>query len=262
MVNQADLDSSLSVPCRHCAALLQKRERFCPFCGEDQFDLDGAVDARSAVGPERSTSAGGGNLVPTSAAKEEANSEIGLARPALRQQEVQGGGGSGRRAGRYAISNRWVIGIVAALVLLVLALVHDIYLDKQSEAGKLRQFNANLEQVQSALSRGDLSAAKRVLDVLDAGHADDPGMKELRQAFDRRAQEEAAKREQLEDATLKAPQASQALGLSEPAAPPAPTPVPPEAPMVSIPAPGIGVADPKVKECDEALAALALCSKR
>jgi RNA polymerase subunit RPABC4/transcription elongation factor Spt4 len=259
MVNQADLDSSLSVPCRHCAALLQKRERFCPFCGEDQFDSDGAVDARSAVEPERSTSAGGGNLVPTSAATEEANSEIGLARPALLQQEVLGGGGSGRRAGRSAIPNRWVIGIVAALVLLVLALVHDIYLDKQSEAGKLRQFKANVEQVQSALSRGDLSAAKRVLDVLDADHADDPGVKELRQAFDRRAQEQAAKREQLQDATLKA---SQALGLSEPAAPPAPTPLPPEAPMVAIPAPAIGVADPKVKECDEALAALALCSKR
>jgi RNA polymerase subunit RPABC4/transcription elongation factor Spt4 len=259
MVNQADLDSSLSVPCRHCAALLQKRERFCPFCGEDQFDSDGAVDGRSAVEPERSTSAGGGNLVPTSAATEEANSEIGLARPALRQQEVLEGGGSGRRAGRYALPNRWVIGIVAALVLLVLALVHDTYLDKQSEADKLRQFQANVEQVQSALSRGDLSAAKRVLDVLDAERADDPGVKELRQAFDRQAQEQAAKREHLEDATLKA---SQALGLGEPAAPPAPTPLPPEAPMVAIPAPGIGVADPQVKECDEALAALALCSRR
>jgi hypothetical protein len=151
-----------------------------------------------------------------------------------------------------------VIGIVAALVLLVLALVHD-YLDKQSEADKLRQFQANVEQVQSALSRGDLSAAKRVLDVLDAERADDPGVKELRQAFDRQAQEQAAKREHLEDATLKA---SQALGLGEPAAPPAPTPLPPEAPMVAIPAPGIGVADPQVKECDEALAALALCSRR
>jgi RNA polymerase subunit RPABC4/transcription elongation factor Spt4 len=259
MVNQADLDSSLSVPCRHCAALLQKRERFCPFCGEDQFDSDGAGDTRSAVEPERSTSAGGGNLVPTSAAKEEANSEIGLAHPALPQQEVLGGGGSGRRAGRYAIPNRWVIGIVAALVLLVLALVHDIYLDKQSEAGKLQQFKANVEQVQSALSRGDLSAAKRVLDVLDADHADNPGVKELWQAFNRRAQEQAAKREKPRDATLNA---SQALGLGEPAAPPAQAPLPPEAPMDAIPAPGIGVADPKVEECDEALAALALCSKR
>lgn len=260
MVNLADLDSSFSVPCKHCAALLQKRERFCPFCGEDQFDTDGAVDARSTVEPERSTSAGGGNLVPTSAAKEEANSEIGIARPgALGQQEVLGGGGSGHRAGSSAIPNRWVIGIVAALVLLVLALVHDIYLDKQSEASKLRQFKANVEQVQSALSRGDLSAAKRVLDALDADHADDPGVKELWQAFDRRAQEQAAKREQLRDATLKA---SQALGLGEPAAPPAQAPLPPEAPMVAIPAPGSGVADPKVKECDEALAALALCSKR
>lgn len=260
MVNLADLDSSLLVPCKHCAALLQKRERFCPFCGEDQFDSDGAVDARSAVEPERSTSAGGGNPVPTRAAKEEANSEMGLARPgAFWQQEVLGGGGPGHRAGSSAIPKRWVIGILAALVLLVLALAHDIYLDKQGEADKLRQFKANVEQVQSALSRGDLSAAERVLDALNAYHADDPGVKELWQAFDRQAQERAAKREQLREATMSA---SQALGLGEPAAPPAQAPLPPEAPMVAIPTPGTGVADPEVKECHEALAALALCSKR
>jgi RNA polymerase subunit RPABC4/transcription elongation factor Spt4 len=249
-----------SVPCKHCAALLQKRERFCPFCGEDQFDSDGAVDAGSVVEPESRNSASDGIVVSTSAAEEGANSEIGVARPAaFWQKEALGGGGAGHRAGSSAISKRWVIGIVAALVLLALVVGHDIYREKQSEAGKLRQFKANVEEVQSALSRGDLSAAKRVLDSLDADHADDPGVKELWQTFDRRAQEQAAPREQLRDAPLNA---SQALGLAEPAASPAQAPLPPEAHKAAVPTPEIGVPYPEVKECNEALAALALCSKR
>jgi hypothetical protein len=48
--------------------------------------------------------------------------------------------------------------------------------------------------------RGDLSAAKRALDSLDADHGNDPGVMEWR-AFDRQAQEQAAQRERPRDAS-------------------------------------------------------------
>jgi hypothetical protein len=282
MVNLAELDTSFLVPCRHCAALLQEWERFCPSCGKEQSVADDAGDARSAVEPGRGTSARGEALAPIAAdsailpwqevreaighpvpksAAEEVNSEIGLVRPgAFWQKEVLAGRGSEHWAGSSVTRNRLLISIVAVLVLLALALALDhAYLDKHKESDKLRQFEANVAQVQSALSRGDLSAAGRLLNVLDADHADDPGVQALREAFDRRVLEQAAKRAQLRDAALKA---SKALGFDEPAAPPAQAPSPPKPPMVARPAPGIGVADPKGKECNETLVALALCPKR
>lgn len=285
MVNFADLDTSFLVPCKHCAELLQEGERFCPSCGKDQTVTDDAGVARSDVEPERGTSAGSealaptaveyalmprqqtqaafGHPVPTSAANEEVHSEGGVVRPgAFRQKEVPAGGGPEPGAGSSVTRSRLLIGIAALLVvLLLLAVVHDhFYVDTQSEVGKLQEFRANVEQVQSALSRGDLGAAQRVLSTLGADRANDPGVQQLRQELARRMQEQAGKQEQPGDAALKA---SRALGLGEPAAPPAQAPLPPQAPKVAMPAPpAIGVADPKRKECDEALAALALCPNR
>ncbi len=258
-----DLDTAYLVPCKHCAELMQEWDLFCPFCGKDQTVTDGVGDARSDVAngvpqhvaePEHGTSGGGGGvaLAPiavesavmpqeeaqeaighpfsTIAAKEEIISEVGLVRPgAFWQKEVLRGGGAEHGAGSSVARNRWQIAIAAALVvLLLLAVVHDhFYLNEQSEAGKLRESRADVEQVQSAP--------------------------------DRPVQEQAAKHEQPGDASLKA---FKALGLAEPAAPPAEAPLPPVAPVVAPPARGIDVADPKEKECNEALAALALCAKK
>ena len=277
MVSLAEFsDTCFFVPCKRCAELLQEGDRFCRSCGKDQSDTDGAGDAESAAEPERGTSTRGGarspiemdfadtlqpeeqvtvgHPVPTSA-NEEVNPKIGLVRPdAFVQKEVLGGGGPRQWAGSSVSAYRLVIGIQAALViLLALALGHDLYLEKQSEAGRLQEFRANVELMQSALSRGDLSAAERALDVLDADYENHPDVQKLRQAFDRqvqlREQGQAVKRDQLRDAAL---EVSKALGLGEP----------PKAPMVATPAPEIGVADSKEDECNEALAALAMCPKR
>src|SRR4030095_6441153 len=88
-------DTSSFSPCKRCSELRQEGDRFCRFCGEDQFDGEGADDADSDVGPARGTSIRGGagspieadfadtvqpeeqvaigHLVPTSAANEEVN---------------------------------------------------------------------------------------------------------------------------------------------------------------------------------------------
>ena len=284
MVNLADLDTTFLVPCKHCDQLLPEGERFCPFCGKDQTVADGALEASWDAELERIASGGAaaptpvaresafmplqeeqeayGAPVPTSAPKEEAEPEVDLVRPgAFWQKEVLEGGGPEDWAERPASPSRLVIGIVAALVaLFLLAVGYDHFsADKPSEPARLREFRANVEQMQSALSRGDLGAAERVLHVLDAEYANAPGVQELREAFDRRVQEKAAKQQPPGDAATKA---AKALAPGEPAAPPARAPLPSAAPVAASPAPGTGVAEPKEKECNAALAALALCANR
>jgi len=245
MDHLAELDTSFLVPCRHCAALLQGRELFCPFCGEDQSVAVGAGDA---------------HLLPASNHKK-AGSGFGLDRPgALWQDELPAGRGPAHWADSSVSRKRLAISIVAVLVLLALVLMlNSFYVDRQNEAGKLRAFETKVEQVRGALGRGDLNTAEQVLDELDADHADHPGVQALRETFDRRVQEQAARREQLRDAALKA---SRALGFGQAPAPPAQPALPPEPQMPAAPAPATGVADPKDNGCNETLAALALCAKK
>lgn len=189
---------------------------------------------------------------PTGAANEEADLEIGLVRPgALWQTEVPGGGGKARWAARFATPRRMVVAIASALVLIALATLglERAFFDDRNEAGSLQAFRAEVKRVQGALDRGDLGAAEQGLAALDAEHADDPGVEALREAFDRRVQEQAARREPPPDAALK---------LS----PPAPVPLLPEAPVPAVSAPAIGKAGSQEQVCSDALAALALCSKK
>lgn len=238
-------DTSCFLPCKRCAEFLQEGDRFCRFCGEDQLEADGAGGAESAAGPARGTStrarspfemdfadtlqpdeeAAVGHLVPASAANEEANREIGPGWPNAFGQK-------GLLRGSSAKANPWAISILSLGILLALALGHDLYLDKR---------RANVEQMQGALIRGDLSAAGLELGALDQEKQQGP----------------AAKREPLRNTAL---EVSKALGLGESAAAYlAEAPLPPKEPMVAALASEIGVADPKEFECSAALAALALC---
>lgn len=278
MENLADPHSTSPVTCRHCAALLQEGDRFCRFCGTDQAITAGTgkakysgakalvpieVDFSDTIQPDQESI---GNLVLTRATNDEVSSEIGLVRPgALWQKEVLGGRGPRHWAGSSLVPFRLVIAIAATLAVLVAALMFDhFYLDKESDAGRQRELKTNIAHVQSALSRGDLGVAERVLDELDIDHADDPAVLLLRETFDQRVQAQADRREQLQNAAGKA---SSALGMAESAAPVPPvqpaTParLPLEPPKAEAPARANGVADPKEKECNEALAALALCQR-
>jgi hypothetical protein len=237
MVNLADLDTVFLVPCKHCAQLMQETERFCPFCGKDQ-----SASAQEPVG----------HALPKKASNDEVDFDLGLVHPSdYWQKEILEAGESKRWAGDY----RLVIGIVAGLMaLLVFALVHDdFYLGRQREETKLKAFRANVEQVQRALSRGDLSAAERVLDVLEADYAEAPSVQELREAFDRRVQEQAARQAQPREADVKA--ASKAAEPEKTATRSVQAPLAPDASQT-------GVADPKESGCNEALRAMALCPTR
>lgn len=282
-----ELDTSFLVPCKRCVSLLQAREQFCPFCGEDQSvadDADDAGDARSAFVSGRETTARGrapiavdsaamrwptlqeaaGHPIPASA-RQQKNTEIALVRPgALRHKKVLADPGSGYRMGSTVARDRLLISVAAALVLVALApVLEDVYLGTRNGTGGLRELGANFERVHSALDRGDLGAEKLVLGLVDTGGADDPGVQVLRDALHQQVREQAAEREQPRHAALKA---SKVLGFGDPAAPrvtPASsialaTPSP-EPPAIAMPAPAAGVADPRKKECSESLAALALC---
>lgn len=314
MMNMADPDPSYSVPCMHCAALLQHGVRICPFCGKDQSAVLDIPDAKPTSEPERAPSGGtsrapmdvvdfadtvqpeqheslGYPIPTTAAANDESDPEIGLVRPgAFWQEEVLGDGSSRRHwAGSSILPIRLVISVLAAGALVGIALLIDnLYLDNESEAGRQREFKANVEQVQSALNRGDFGVAARVLEELETDHADDPGVEALRDAFDRRLQEQS-KREQLRDAAQKA---SKAIGISGPVTPPpqvqVQSPVPPQrrdsaqeaikalglgepakpqAPAAPAPAPAAAQTptppppEPKGNDCSGTLAALALCQK-
>lgn len=264
--------------------MLQAGNRFCPFCFEDQLATLETDDARPPAMTGRGAAAENEARAPvvidfadtvqadaeevihipgpTGAANEESDLEIGLVRPgAFWQTEASGGGAKARWAARFATPQRKVIAIACALVLIGLAALglERAYFDDQNEAGRLRAFSAGVERVQDALNRGDLGAAEQGLEILDADHAEDPGVRALKEALDRRVQEQAATREQLPDPALKV---SRALRRNEAAASAAPAPLAPEAPVPAISAPAIGTAGSQEKECSEALAALALCAKK
>ncbi|MBT2303397.1 hypothetical protein J7E70_23380 [Variovorax paradoxus] len=239
----ANSDLDFSVPCQRCAAPLYGRVKFCPYCGEDASLTFGAS--------------------ATDESQEDVDAELARFVPAPFewQEELPAQHAVAPRPG--AVLRRSAIGMVAALVLLVLALALGYrYVDKQHETDQSREFSAKLAQAQGALSRGDLSAAERALVALVAAHPDHPGVRDLREELDRRVREQDAKREQLREATQKA---TRVLGLAEPAPSPSPSPAPAppaaEAPPIAAPAPEIGTAAPGRSECNDTLAALALCER-
>jgi hypothetical protein len=271
---------AFSVPCKHCAALLHPQERICPFCGYDQGapteEVDGLRalsefespdtlppldDDQTLIMPRRTRQkpAAGRAVVAAPAAP------IAL-RPAYTAPDTFWQKEEPRRAGPMRWIGGLVISLVAAMVLFALTLALDyFYFDKRSEPGKARAFQADIAQVRAALGRGDLGAAERTLDSLDADYADNPTLQPLREELDRRLQEQEARHEQLRDA---AKRASEALGLQESAerpAAPVPAPATPVATTPPVPAPAAAAnsapAEAKETPCSGALAALSLCSE-
>jgi hypothetical protein len=289
MANLANLDLIFAVPCEHCAALLYGRVKFCPYCGQDEPVTFGASAARATLEPERGTLDRAETVAPIAVdaavmPQQEVQQKIGV--PVLPGALSETNEEVDFEIARFgaatfewqkelpalitvppptlapppgAILKRLAIGRVAALVLFVLALVVGyVHFNNQSETDRSRELTAELAQAQSALSRGDLAAAERVLVVLVAAYPDHPGVQELMDELDWRMREQLAKREQLRDAALKA---AKALGLGDPARSPAQAPPAAETPAIAVPPPGIGVTDPREIECNDTLAALALCPK-
>lgn len=243
----ANSDPDFSVPCQRCAALLHGRVKFCPYCGEDASLTFGAAPLE----PELEA--------PVGEPREDVNAELARFVPAPFEwpEDPTAQNAAAPRPG--AALKRSVIGTVAALVLLVLALALGyLYVDKQRETDRSREFTAKLAQAQGALSRGDLGAAERSLAALVAAHPDHPGVRDLRNELDRRVREQDARREQLRDATQKA---ARVLGLADPTSSPVAAPPAAEAPASAVSTPGIGMSDPGKSECTDTLAALALCER-
>ena len=245
-MNLAELDTAFLVPCTQCAELLQERERFCPYCGEEQIATYVAGAANSEFGGVHLDYRGGkslssmsmgflGHVAPgRSGGIWPVRRSIG-AGPAA-QKDAFGDGGPSNWASGFATPNRLVIAITGALLLLLaFALVHDnFYLDKPGEGGRMQAFRSNVEQVQGALARGDLRTAERVLGVLAFDHARDPDVQALREVLEWRVQARTATRERLLEAGLKASKALEPFGLdAPPAADSAPALLPMEAPAVA-----------------------------
>ena len=292
MDNLTDMDTSFLVPCKRCTALLQEQEKVCPFCGRDQTLADGADDGAGFADSTGLIVEPGRGAVARREALSlvAANHELGIPPATFWQREVVGLRRSGAThwAGNSVIPGRLISSVLVALVVVAVALSFDhFYLDKDSDIAKQHEYGANIERAQSALNRGDLPAAERALDVLDADHADSPNVQALREKFDERAQQQATRNEQLRDA---AQRAVKALGLGEapapsatpaapaasamPAAPtttakstppvpqtPAPSPSKPP-PVAAVPAPETAAAPPKDRTCSDALAALSLCAQQ
>ena len=300
MVNLADFsDTSFLEPCKHCGELLQERERFCPFCGTDRTGTEGARDPRFDVevaiehGAGRSLAAYEidyplvdptdpreitSHPVPSTAIIEEVGSNVGFVRPGVPwRQGVAAGEERVDWADSPVTPNRLILGIGAALVaLLGFAFAYDhFYLDKQREAAKLREFKANVEAVRSALKDGDLVAAERKLEALDVDHANNPTVQSLQQALDRQLREhrQAGVREWVPDAVPDAvpeslpwqgpaPVAAAPAAAAASAAPVASPPPAASTPPAASAPPAAPPDSAGNKDCSDALAALALCTKR
>lgn len=248
----AELDTSFLVPCVRCEALLQEGERFCPACGEDQLYSTAAFTA-----PVRPGAATG--LLDLAAAQ-----GVGWLRPRADDAPDAGIGpmpspGEGRSAGRRP-SAIAVLGIVAALAMAAFASMWGIehYDVLRDQAGPRQSAETAIAQLRAALDRDDLAGAERALSMLDATQTGTPGVLALKQGLDQRVLAQAQRREQLSSA---AQSASRSLGFGEAAASSVAVVPSPSPPVPSTPAAPPPAVVPR-KDCNDALAALALCQPR
>ncbi|MDB5877733.1 MAG: hypothetical protein JWQ41_1147 [Variovorax sp.] len=252
-----DPDTSFLVPCVHCDALLQEGELFCTSCGKDQRVAAGAADtADTSNGADASGAAQGvGWLGPRVADPLQPDAD-----PAGRTPTpADGRSGSGSRQPVAAI-----LGALAVLLLIALGLLLGVnhYTEKRIDAERLQGFDAAVTQLRDAIDRGDLAGAERAFGMFDATQASDPGVLALKETFDRRVREQAARREQLGAA---ATNASKSLGFEQAAVPPeapAPQKAPEPAAQTAAPTPTPTPSLPAAAECKEALAAMSLCQPR
>lgn len=297
MSNLPDLDLVVSVPCRHCARLLHGHVRFCPYCGaeEESFTSGDEPAASAAFEAERPVPEPAESPAPVameaavmprhevpermvlpdtlgaiSESRQDLDYKIARIVPAAFERIEELPPSAITVPARTLAPQRGPIlkylAIGATLAFCAFALVLGYVRFNQPNASDRSQaLTAKLAQVQSALSRGDFTAAESELAALAAAYPDHAGVRALSGELDRRTREQSARREQLREAALKA---SKALGLGEPDHPPPASPsaqsladVPPAAttPVAAPSAPEKGVKSTKDNECNEALVALALC---
>ena len=277
---------SRPITCQHCAAVLRPGERFCPACGEDRDAPPGTgrVDAMLAVeqaasdeldtlspleedeGVPSRPKAHGAAAAASSIAADTARVPADDGHRAFWQAEEPRPGLWRWIAGLGAIG-RLALSLLAVLLVLGGVLAIDRVRTAQPHpATRLQAFASGIAQVQGALARGDLDAARRMLGALEAEHPDAPGLQALREDLDLRTREQAARREQLRAAARKA---VQTLGLNEPpadgTAAPAQAPATTEASTRAGTVAGSAVASdataaPQTTACSEALSALSLCA--
>lgn len=263
-------DTTCFVPCKRCSELLQEDDRFCRFCGVDQFDTD-RFNAEPVVGPPPDTStvfAFGSPPVdvdfadtlqpeePTAivlhratmlAANEAAKPDcvMELRTNTSGQRKVLEGSAPVQGTGSSMIAFRLAIGVLSLGVLLALALGRNLDLEKLWATAD--------QQTQAALPRSDPSATNPALGVSSSVEA-------LNRQVPLRKQEaqpvQADTRDQLREV---ASEVFRALGLGDPAAPTAQPDVSLRATMVADPSRASGAAVAKQDGCSEALVALAMC---
>ncbi|MBO9651101.1 MAG: hypothetical protein J7605_21555 [Variovorax sp.] len=257
---------AFSVPCKHCAALLHPQERICPFCSYDQGAPTEEVEGLHALSEFESPDTlpplddDQTLIMPRRARQKASTGRAVVAAPAVpialrpaRPAYTTPDSFWQKEEPERSRPMRWIgglaISLVAAVVLFAITLALDyFYFDKRTEPGKARAFQSDIAQVRAALGRGDLSTAERTLDSLDADYSDNPTLQPLREELDRRMQEQETRREQLRDA---AKRASQAIGVPDSPEPPA---------VKATSAAQVPAAQEKEAQCNEALAALSLCS--
>jgi len=258
MESTADFtDTSFQMPCMRCNQLLQGGDRFCRFCGQDQ--LDAGIDPWASrpvpldlvgsapqvehielplAGLDTSPLSASG-LVPT-------DSVAGhRGRPMVPAPDGDGRAPPGADTRTYS---RLLIGIGVLLLLgLAALLAHDFYRTRQEEAARRGELNAALQQVESALGRGDLAAAQLKLSILAALNPDNADVQAQRERFERRVQEMTDERDRLRAAIgppasvpVVAPAAVAAPALATAPAVPssaATSPVAAEPPQAAVPTP-------------------------
>jgi hypothetical protein len=195
MVTLADFSDTASLmTCKHCGQLLQEGDRFCRFCGQDQQDE--SMDAGGAMPPFIDVTQPPANGDPALAP-----ADARAARRAARLRERLRTGDDDapeRGPGGAVVPGRWAVSIAAVvLVVLAVALLHDLYRSRQDESTRRAELTTALAQVEEALGRGDLSEVQLKLAILDAMNPNDADVKVKREAFERRVQELTAERDQL-----------------------------------------------------------------
>lgn len=288
-------DTQSLLPCKRCAELLQEGDRFCRYCGQDQFepDVDVDVDDEPLGTPSARTAFGGAKallpLAPESrsargrsarkhALRTDMEIKPDLAFPgAVWQRQANGRAAADAPrdwSNRSIAPSRLTLGVAAALLLLMIfVLLHDLYVEWQAGAAGPQSLKQNVEQVQGALKDAIDKQIQELTDERDrlraaTGSAPDAQplpapVPESEPAAPARPEQSA----QVEPpAQAEAPAQAQAPAQAEPtaqaeppAAPAAQLPSPEETPA---PAPAPAAAPPDRSECNEALAALSLCPNR
>ncbi|MBS0343323.1 MAG: hypothetical protein JSS56_22700 [Proteobacteria bacterium] len=252
MVILADFsDTQFLMTCKRCEQTLQEGDRFCRYCGQDQLEGD-----PSAVIDITQPASNGDAVAPEALPTQRSARRDAWRQGASTTDDAQHDAASDGRPGGSVAPRRWLVGLAFAVVLgLAAVLLYELYLGRQEEAARVRQ--------SAQQSAAPMQAPETPASADTPAHSIKAPAPPVAPTRSSEAPPPAVSSADVPEPAAKVPPPTPEQAPPPTIVTPAPPAAPPAAPSSpSAPLPPAAEAPNQNNACPDALAAMALCTKR